>query len=465
MPETSETDVKRRDRREPYSGYYLRDVPPHDPEITHTGPGTPMGEFMRRYWQPVCLSRQLDDLPLAIRIMGEDLVAFRDRSGRVGVLHRHCSHRGTSLEYGIVSERGIRCCYHGWLFDVDGTILETPGEPSGSRIGERVQHGAYPVREYRGLVFAYLGPAGTVPEFPIYDTWTLPDTEIHPFSIDHPCNWLQVHENIMDPVHTAFLHSTMSGIQITDAYATTPVLEFFETDDGHSMVYICSRRMPDGLVWVRNNHALLPNHIHVAAINIHADAVAPFTRAGMDWWSVPNDDTRSTVFGFRHYNDEVDPHRDGVPGNNRVNYADHIAGQTGGNPYEVQQRHPGDWEVLVGQRAIAVHALEHLGSTDQGVALLRQMLRRAARGEIAPSVPPLRRDPEGVLHTYHQDSVFRVPLRSPDRDRDYIRGLGRAITDMVMDTRSEPRTARRDRVRAGVAEVATRESGAQVAAE
>jgi phenylpropionate dioxygenase-like ring-hydroxylating dioxygenase large terminal subunit len=98
----------------PYSGYTTRaDTPAHDLELTHVDPGTPTGELMRRFWQPVCLSSQLSDLPVAIRILGEGLVAFRDKRGRPGVLHRHCSHRGTSLEYGIVSERGIRCCYHG----------------------------------------------------------------------------------------------------------------------------------------------------------------------------------------------------------------------------------------------------------------------------------------------------------------------------------------------------------------
>ena len=94
-----------------------------------TSTDTSMGELFRQTWQPICLAHQLADLPLAVRILGEDLVVYRDRAGRVGVLHRHCSHRGTSLEYGIVSERGLRCCYHGWLFDADGTILETPGEP------------------------------------------------------------------------------------------------------------------------------------------------------------------------------------------------------------------------------------------------------------------------------------------------------------------------------------------------
>src|SRR5215472_17266826 len=116
----------------PYGGYFARDAqmsPPDDLEILRTGPGTPIGEYMRRYWQPVCFSKELTDVPKAIRIMHEDLVAFRDHSRSVGVLHRKCAHRGTSLEFGIVSKRGIRCCYHGWLYDVDGTILEMPAEP------------------------------------------------------------------------------------------------------------------------------------------------------------------------------------------------------------------------------------------------------------------------------------------------------------------------------------------------
>ena len=126
----------------PYSGYFLRDVPAEDAELTHVGPGTPCGELMRRYWHPVALSSDVTDLPLAARILGEDLVVFRDGSNRVGVLHRHCSHRGTSLEYGIPSEKGIRCCYHGWLFDVDGRILETPGEPPDSKLKDSFVHGA-----------------------------------------------------------------------------------------------------------------------------------------------------------------------------------------------------------------------------------------------------------------------------------------------------------------------------------
>ena len=115
--------------RAPYSGYYGTDLPSENKELTHVQPGTAAGEYLRRFWHAISLSSELKDLPLLVRILGEDLVLFRDLSGRLGLLHRHCAHRRASLEFGKLEERGIRCCYHGWLFDVDGTILETPGEP------------------------------------------------------------------------------------------------------------------------------------------------------------------------------------------------------------------------------------------------------------------------------------------------------------------------------------------------
>src|SRR5205814_2012301 len=109
----------------PYGGYFHRHVPAADETLTRVGPGTPAGELLRRYWQPVAYSHEVADLPIRLKILHEDLVLFRDRSGRVGVLELHCAHRGSSLEFGLIAERGIRCCYHGWLYDVDGTILET----------------------------------------------------------------------------------------------------------------------------------------------------------------------------------------------------------------------------------------------------------------------------------------------------------------------------------------------------
>ena len=156
--------------RTKYGAYHHRRVPAEDGELTRVGPDTPCGEYLRRFWQPVCYSDDLRDLPIKLMILGEELVVFRDRRDAVGLLELHCPHRGTSLEYGLVGERGIRCCYHGWLFDVDGTILETPGEPASSTLKDRLCHGAYPTREAHGIVFAYMGPPDRIPPFPSYDS-------------------------------------------------------------------------------------------------------------------------------------------------------------------------------------------------------------------------------------------------------------------------------------------------------
>jgi nitrite reductase/ring-hydroxylating ferredoxin subunit len=120
---------------QPFSGYHRILDAREDAELTHVEPRTPCGEYMRRFWQPVAMSSQIRDLPIVVKVLGEELVLFRDLSGRIGLLHKHCSHRRASLEYGILVERGIRCCYHGWLYDIDGHILETPGGPRTARSG------------------------------------------------------------------------------------------------------------------------------------------------------------------------------------------------------------------------------------------------------------------------------------------------------------------------------------------
>ncbi len=143
-----------------FSGYELKHSKEIDEEITRIGPGTQAGEYLRRYWHPIFISSELDDLPVAIKILGEDLVLFRDKSKQLGLVHKHCPHRQASLEFGICQTTGISCCYHGWHFDVDGKILEVPGQSEHTQeiIKEKVQLGAYPTYEFKGLIFAYLGP-------------------------------------------------------------------------------------------------------------------------------------------------------------------------------------------------------------------------------------------------------------------------------------------------------------------
>src|SRR5271155_4570273 len=151
--------------RQAYGLYQPRHVPAEDAELTHVGPETPCGEYLRRFWQPVAMSSELAELPVSVRVLGEDLVLFRDKGGRVGLLDRHCCHRGTSLEFGIIEDCGIRCCYHSWKSAPAGRIRETPAEPPNSKIKLTTFQGAYPALEFAGLVFAYMGPPELKPEF------------------------------------------------------------------------------------------------------------------------------------------------------------------------------------------------------------------------------------------------------------------------------------------------------------
>jgi len=187
---------------------YGRPRPTFLRELTLVGPGTPMGELLRRYWHPVGLTGDASDTPRALRVLGEDLVLFRDRRERPGLVTARCAHRGTTLYYGRVEERGLRCCYHGWLFDVEGRCLEQPCEPDGGPQRERIRQPWYPVQERYGLVFAYLGPPARKPVLPRYEVLETLDPgeflEADDRSVGGggpaviPCNWLQHYENLME---------------------------------------------------------------------------------------------------------------------------------------------------------------------------------------------------------------------------------------------------------------------------
>src|SRR5688500_17309411 len=235
-------------KNQPYSGYQNHPPQGDDPLLTRVGPGTPGGEYLRRYWHPFMLASELADLPVALKLLGEDLVVFRDKSGRLGLLHKHCAHRGASLEFGIIADRGIRCCYHGWHFDVDGTILDTPAEPPTSRIKHNFCQGAYHVREEHGLLFAYMGPPESVPDFPYYDTFSDTSSTVAPFKLPLPCNWVQIVENAADPIHNAFLHAIVSGQQFSPAFKVLPVLDFVETPLG--FLSMATRKVGD-FVFIR----------------------------------------------------------------------------------------------------------------------------------------------------------------------------------------------------------------------
>ncbi len=407
-----------------YSAYHHRARPPVDEELTRVGPGTPCGEYLRRFWQPVVLASELGEVPRRLRILGEDLVAFRDKSGAIGLLEMHCPHRGTSLEFGLVGDKGIRCCYHGWLFDVDGTILETPGEPADSTLKDRLCHGAYPVREHAGLVFAYMGPPDKEPDFPILDTFDLPGfRQAARAPTLWECNWLQVKENSMDPAHLAFLHVLPGSEGFTDDFKELGVWDWMETPVG--MVYIDTRRQGDR-VWVRVADFILPN-IHQFPPN--ADPMAlrnSINRPQATTWAVPLDDTHTMQIGYYRAPEGREPRRGAG------------FGQDATRPYEERQRVPGDYDAQVSiHGGVARHGLEHLATTDRGIIMMRNMIRRGIRtvgnGEELES-PMLRNG--APVPTYSHDRVVAgiAPAPTPHDDRQLLLKVARNVVAETVTT-------------------------------
>ncbi|MGH8219236.1 MAG: Rieske 2Fe-2S domain-containing protein [Steroidobacteraceae bacterium] len=343
--------------------------PPHSNKLlTEVGPGTPLGELMRRYWHPIGLSAKLKDLPQKVRILGEELVLFRDRAGRPGLLYPRCMHRGTTLYYGRTEERGIRCCYHGWLFDVEGRCLDQPCEPDGGRHRESVRQPWYPVEERYGFAFAYLGPPEKKPALPRYDNlenvapgeklWCsyggFGSTGDSSLPIV-PYSWLHMNDNVMDPFHVQVLHSTFSVVQFHPQFALMPKCDFFQTENG--VCYTALRQLDDGREVDRISSWIIPNIMSVPDVQLKAGPSSGVS------WVVPVDDS--------HYVQAmVGKIPEGVSFRGMT-----FNGKTWGEMTdEEHQRTPGDYEAQAGQGPISLHSEEHLVTSDRGVMMQRRML-------------------------------------------------------------------------------------------
>lgn len=405
---------------------YGRVIPSENAELTHVGPGTPMGELLRRYWQPVGVADELRDLPKRIRILGEDLVLFRDKKGTPGLLELHCSHRGTSLEWGRVEEQGIRCCYHGWLYDVEGRVIEMPCEPPGYAERRRIEHPAYPVTEFGGLVFAYLGPPEKQPLFPMYDIYDLRHRQgvvlrgmriWGDCSIGYvrDCNWLQHLENVLDPWHLVILHTVISGAQFRGVLGLSqlPQIDFDDTPLG--VRYHVERDLPSGSRLIRYAEVVLPNIHLIPSIHERGERPVENDKPSEFSWVVPIDDTHVTGFSIVAWplvDGKPDPGF--TPRTDTVTYDDHgnkiRPGDARDRPYEERQRRPDDMEAQEGQRAIAIHALENLVSSDKGVTLLRRKLKQSLDMVRQGTDPPnIVRDPEKnhAIETHAHNTVRR----------------------------------------------------------
>jgi nitrite reductase/ring-hydroxylating ferredoxin subunit len=409
----------------PFCGYHQNWKGDHDHELAETGPGSVCGDYLRRYWHPVAMTQDLENRPRLIRILGEELVLFRDTSNRIGLVHKNCPHRRASLEFGKCEDRGIRCCYHGWLFDVDGTILEIPGTSGDSastrRVMESTRLGAYPVKEFRGLVFAYMGPIDEQPPFPHYDAYDLPDMVMSPYAAPFQCNWIQVLDAIVDPVHTAYLHHN----QFTEGFGKCGEIQFYER---HKIRFLgtATRRVGEN-IWVRVNELILPNFTQSgAAFSTDGTKTRYFGRSAFTRWVVPVDDENCIAFAWGNFGERGDPE----DFNTREGMERMEQGEIIDRTYEERQASPGDVEAVEGMGSISEHGKEHLVAGDRGVALYRRRIRRLARDLAKGILPPQPADlAKAAIPTYGSDSVIHCPGSENHKDTEQLR----QTNDLVMD--------------------------------
>ncbi len=348
--------------------------------LTQVGPGTPGGELLRRYWYPVAVAQELSaEQPTKfVRLLGEDLVLFRDQAGRVGLLADHCAHRGASLCYGRVEERGISCAYHGWLYDTGGNILETPPERNDA-ILKHVRQPAYPVQRFIGMYWAYLGPL-PAPAIPHYDVWVRQDGHRRLIVLPRlDCNWLQVMENSVDSAHAPILHQEHIGRGRLPANTTRGW-----TDDAlgfdfytNAIGIVKRRTYVDGTV---EEHPLIfPNilrqgrrtQIRIPVDDTHMDHIFVAFEPTPDGSLVEEDEYLPVQYEPPYKDPPQALHPFTRFRWDSVNAQDHMA-----------------WET---QGPVADRTREHLGASDRGIVLLRRLLReqieRVQRGE----------DPWGVV--------------------------------------------------------------------
>ncbi len=274
--------------------------------LTRTGPGTPGGRLLRRYWQPVALASDIpaDGSPIPLRIMGENLVLFRDDAGRPGLLELRCPHRKADLSYGRVENGGLRCVYHGWLFDINGKCMEQPGEPADSNYKDRIRHLAYPCVEVPGLILAYMGE-GDPPALPPFPFFSAPADHIWTNRALHRCNYLQGNEGNIDPQHLSFLHRVDMDAQITYgsylADDVAPAIAVEETSWGLKVE--TSREIGEGKRYNRYTNFIMPNGASFVGVPLADPRVSPpDSNDGYSaHWHVPVDDHNHIKFylGYR----------------------------------------------------------------------------------------------------------------------------------------------------------------------
>ena len=410
--------------------------------LTNVGPGTPMGELARRFWTPILLADELpapDCAPVRVRILGEDLVAFKDSAGRVGVLEPWCPHRGADLFYGRNEDAGLRCVYHGWKFDVEGTCMDIPNAPEGAAFKEKIRARAYPALERGGVIWAYLGPRESgVPEFPEMEWARVPDSHRYISKMFLDCNYLQSMEADIDSSHLGFLHSYVQGGTVIDGRASgiaeltatdkAPVWTVSDTEYG---VMLTARRDAGENYYWRINQWLMPFFTMIAARP--GDSVLCQVK-------VPVDDEHAVAFRVRWHAErpltaaELSVYRDKgvlfpemIPGTfrtkeNRTN--DYLIDRAAQRHYSftgIRSIPAQDFAVTEVQHGSAVsdRTREHLVSSDAAIIQVRRRLIRSVRQLMEGQEPPEARN-SGAFRVRSLDIVLPKAVAIEEAGPEYL---------------------------------------------
>lgn len=376
--------------------------------FTQVGPGTLMGDLLRRYWMPIAAAAELDDTPVKpVRLLGEDLVLYKDGSGQCGLVDRHCAHRRADLSYGWVEDCGLRCHYHGWLWDRDGRCLAQPFEETThpeARFKDRVRIKAYPVEVKAGLVWAYLGPA-PAPLVPTWEPFTWANGFVQIVFAEIPCNWFQCQENSIDPVHFEWLHGNwaraLKGIR-GDRPPTHLKIAFDEFEHGFTYRRVLEGQSEDSELWTVGRTCLWPNCL--------------FTGGHFEW-RVPIDDTATLSVGwfFDRVPNEMEPFaQDRIP-----YWHGAVRDEKTGrfiNSHVMNQ----DFIAWAGQGPIADRTREHLGESDRGVILMRKRLLEEAQ------VVARGGEPKAVMRDAARNACVELPIVGRDQ---FLKGYSLADRD------------------------------------
>ena len=369
--------------------------------ITRTGAKDPCGKLMRMYWQPAALVDELaGPRPVkAVKLLGENLVLFRDENGRYGLIDRHCAHRGADLAFGRLENGGLRCAFHGWLFDASGQCIETPAEPKDSNLCKGIRQRAYPVVEKSGILWAYLGE-GEPPAFPEIDAFIAPDSHTFAFKGHINCNWLQALEVGIDPAHASFLHrffededtSAAYGKQFRGASAGTdmpmtkilreydnPIINVEHTEYGLRLIAL--REIDEERTHVRVTNQLFP----------HGFVIPMSTEMTISQWHVPVDDENCYWYAiFTSYTAPVDKKKMRDQRLELYELPDYKSRKNKSNDYgfdpheQATATYTGmgadinvhDQWAVESMGAIQDRTNEHLGTSDKAIVQYRRLLRQ-----------------------------------------------------------------------------------------